>query len=105
MTEFETYDFIKTQRFSYLENETLFFLQINKFINYTSRASLWQKNSFVEEVTFKAKSTHFSFRGQVSNDSLFLKLLTAEEIMNILTTIKPNKENSSNRTPNNILKL
>ena len=30
-----------------------FFLQIKKFINYTSRATLWQKNSFVAEVTFK----------------------------------------------------
>ena len=36
-----------------LENETLFFLQIKKFINYTSRATLLQKISFVAEVTFK----------------------------------------------------
>ena len=26
-----------------LENETLFFLQMKNFINYTSRATLWQK--------------------------------------------------------------
>ena len=36
-------DFTKTQKFRYLENETLFFLQIKKFINDTSKATLWQK--------------------------------------------------------------
>ena len=35
-------DFTKTQKSKYLENKT-FFLQIKKFINYTSRATLWQK--------------------------------------------------------------
>ena len=34
-------DFTKTQKSKYLEKETLFFLQIKKFINYTSRATLW----------------------------------------------------------------
>ena len=43
-------DFTKTQS-KYFENET-FFLQIKKFISYTSRATLWQK-TFVAEVTFK----------------------------------------------------
>ena len=33
-------DFTKTQHSKYLVNETL---QIRKFINYTSRAKLWQK--------------------------------------------------------------
>ena len=33
-------DFLKTQKSRYLENET-FFLQIKKFINYISRATLW----------------------------------------------------------------
>ena len=33
-------DFTKTQKSKYLEKETLFFLQIKKFINYTSRAAL-----------------------------------------------------------------
>ena len=46
-------DFTKTQKSRYLENETLFFLQIKKLINYTSRATLWQKSSFVAEVNFK----------------------------------------------------
>ena len=32
--------FTKIQKFRYLENETLFFLQIKKFIKYTSRATL-----------------------------------------------------------------
>ena len=40
--------FTKTQKSSYLENETLLFLQIKKFINYTST-----KNGFVVEVTFQ----------------------------------------------------
>ena len=31
-------DLKKTQKFRYLDNETLFFLQIQKIINYTSRA-------------------------------------------------------------------
>ena len=44
-------DFTKTQKSRYLENET-FFLQIKKFIHYTSRATLWQKNTFVAEVNF-----------------------------------------------------
>ena len=50
-------DFTKTQKFRYLENETLFFLQIK-------RANLWQKNSLVGEVTFnkgkqKSGAIHF----------------------------------------------
>ena len=36
-------DFRKTQKPRYLKKETLFFLQIKKFINYTSRAMLSQK--------------------------------------------------------------
>ena len=35
-------DFTKTQKSRYLENKT-FFLQIKKFINCTSRATLWKK--------------------------------------------------------------
>ena len=46
-------DFTKTQKSRYIENETLFFLQIKKFINYTSRATLWQKNTLVAEAPFK----------------------------------------------------
>ena len=45
--------FTKTQKSRYLENERLFFLQIKKFMNYTSKAPLLQKNSFVAEVNFK----------------------------------------------------
>ena len=33
----------KTQKSRYLKNETLFFLQTEKIINYTSRATLLQK--------------------------------------------------------------
>ena len=45
-------DFLKTQKSRYLKTKH-FFLQIEKSINYTSRATLLQKNSFVVEVTFK----------------------------------------------------
>ena len=33
-------NFTKTQKSRYLQNETSFFLQIKKFINYTSRATI-----------------------------------------------------------------
>ena len=46
--------FTKTQKSRYLENETLLFLQIKKFIDYTSRTTIWQKNIFAEEVTFNS---------------------------------------------------
>ena len=52
-------DFTKIQKSRYLENETLFFLQIKKFINYTSRTTLWQKNTFVAEVTFNCESVGY----------------------------------------------
>ena len=35
--------FTKTQKPWYLEKKTVFFLQIKKFINYTSSAALWQR--------------------------------------------------------------
>ena len=46
-------DLKKTQKYKYFEKKALFFLQINKFLNYISRATLWQKNIFAAEVTFK----------------------------------------------------
>ena len=36
-------NFTKTLKSRYLKKETLFFLQIKKIINYTSKATLWQK--------------------------------------------------------------
>ena len=45
-------DFTKTQKSKYLKKETFLF-QIKKIINCASRATLWQKNSFVAEVLFK----------------------------------------------------
>ena len=36
-------DFTKAEKFRYLENEKSFFIEIKKFINYTSRATFWQK--------------------------------------------------------------
>ena len=48
----------KAQKSRYLENKTLFFLQIKKFTNYTLTKNMTKnthmtKNSFVAEVTFK----------------------------------------------------
>ena len=48
----QSVDFIKTQKSRYLNNETLFLLQIKQFINCISRATLWQKNNFVAEIIF-----------------------------------------------------
>ena len=45
-------DFTKAQKSRFLEKET-FFLQIKRFINYSSRVTLWQKKNFVAEVIFK----------------------------------------------------
>ena len=39
-------DFMKTEKSRYFENETLFFLQTKKLINYTSKATLPQKTVF-----------------------------------------------------------
>ena len=36
-------NFTKTLKSRFIENETLFFLQMKKFINYISWATLWQK--------------------------------------------------------------
>ena len=36
-------DFTKTQKSKNIENKTLFFLQVKKFINYTSGVTLLQK--------------------------------------------------------------
>ena len=67
-------DFTKIQKSRYLENETLFFLgkkkkKKKKFINYTSRATLWQKNTFVTEVTLiSMKDTSRDYL--ITNDKL-----------------------------------
>ena len=44
-------DFTKTQKSIYLENKTLFFLQIKLFTNYTSRAVLIL---YLVDVTFNS---------------------------------------------------
>ena len=43
VTYFEICGFYKKQKTRYLENEALLFVQIKKFINYTSSATFWQK--------------------------------------------------------------
>ena len=46
-------DFTKTQKSRYLENK-IFFLQVKRFINYTSRnGTFMAENTFVPEITFK----------------------------------------------------
>ena len=40
-------DFTKTQKSRCLKNKALFFLQIKKFLDYTSRGTLWQKTFFL----------------------------------------------------------
>ena len=45
----------KTQKSRYLENEALFFL-LKKIIHYTLMVAVWQKNSFLTEVTLKEAS-------------------------------------------------
>ena len=51
-------DFTEIQKSRYLENKAFFFFQIKKLINYISKATLWQKNSFVAEVTFKLNALY-----------------------------------------------
>ena len=51
--------FTKAQRSRYLENKTLFFLQIKKFINYTSVATLLQKTVLQQRLPLKLVSTNF----------------------------------------------
>ena len=51
-------DFTKAQK-SYLEEVTLFLFRIKRIINCASRATSWQKKTFVAEVTFKAYVRYF----------------------------------------------
>ena len=44
-------DFSKKQKSRYLENETLFFIQVKIFINLHIKSYFTAKNSFVTEVT------------------------------------------------------
>ena len=42
----------KAQKYRHLENKILFLFKIKKFINYKSKATLWQKAVFLAEVSF-----------------------------------------------------
>ena len=55
---FKAVDFTKTQKCREQKSREQN-LPIKKFINYTSRATILQKNSFVAEVTIKSKTTAF----------------------------------------------
>ena len=46
-------DFTKTQNTKYLENETLFFIQIKKIREIHIKGYFMAKNSFAADVTFK----------------------------------------------------
>ena len=61
--------FSKMQKSEYLENET-FFRQIKKFIHYKLRAMLWQKTSFLEEVTFNCIN-HYKLRAMLWQKPVF----------------------------------
>ena len=55
-------DFTKTQKSKYLKKETLFFLQIKKFINYTTREKYFMaRNTFVAEVTFNTMNKYVAY--------------------------------------------
>ena len=84
-------DFTQTQKSRYPEKETLFFLQINKLINYTSRATFLQKVAciffFLREMQLKKKlssmtyqslSIIITFQKKIMKDNCdtFLKLVT-----------------------------
>ena len=56
---FKTVDLTKTQKSRYLKKETLFFPQMKNFISLLSSATLWQKKSFVAEVTFKGATKSY----------------------------------------------
>ena len=43
-------DFTETQKFKYLENKKLIFLQIKKIDSYTSRACSWQKTTIENNI-------------------------------------------------------
>ena len=73
-------DFAKTQKIKYLENKTLFFLQIKKIINYTSRATLWQKNSFIAEVSFKQNLVKFKYTQFINYEGKPYHIITSNSI-------------------------
>ena len=47
----------KTQKSKYLDNKTLFFLQMKKFIYYISRATLCEGNLQVNFIAYGSKQT------------------------------------------------
>ena len=60
----KTVDFIKAQKFRYLENKTLVLLKKKKEVLITHQGLLYSKNGFVAEVIFKpmlAFKIHFIF--------------------------------------------
>ena len=68
-------DFTKTQKFIYLENKTLFFLQIKKFIQIHQfrqlqlpiKSYFMAKNTYVTVVTFNALALLSLTRGQIKH--------------------------------------
>ena len=61
-------DFTETRKSRYLQNETVFFLQIRKSINYTStiKGYFMAKVSFAAEVTFNSRPLAFQISFSVN---------------------------------------
>ena len=87
VTDFEICGFHKnTKIYRHLEKETLVFLQMKKLkINYTSRATLFQKNSFLAVVTFQSHTTYYYLFQLVFLKEYFYK--TTRLYSNVVTTM------------------
>ena len=69
VTDLVNQGWLKIQKFEYLENGTLLFYKIKKFLTCASDDTFWVLRSyrFVVKLTFKK---HFSIRNKTSSDSL-----------------------------------
>ena len=78
-------DFTKTQKSRYHENETLFFLQIKKFINSTSRATLLQ-NKFCSGGNFNDSRLNsflylFTYYSKIEKVNHFFEMTTRIQVI------------------------
>ena len=66
-------DFTKAQKSRYLENKkNVFFFKQKKIINYSPRATLWQKNSFVGETPLTLNNRTLTFTRENPADAFTL---------------------------------
>ena len=88
VTDLVNQGWLKIQKFEYLENGTLLFYKIKKFLTCASDDTFWVLRSyrFVAKLTFKQ---HFSIRNKTSSDSLsslahkFWELLNSTKILHL----------------------